>query len=390
MTTIYLYGEMAQRFGRKWKMDVASPAEAIRAIEANRPGLAAYLIAAGDRGVKFKVSVDGSRATTEDHLKIRRESKVIRISPVVAGNKDGLGQLFAGILLVAISVFVPPVGILGAKIGAMTVAGYIGAIGVSMAVGGVATLIAGVPKLDNYAERPDKPSYLFSGPANIIASGDCVPLVYGGPIHAPLRIISAGIYSEDEVRPADDQLSDGPFASAGEYDDYTGLTPPSTPVSRDLQTRQYMRILGLISEGEIAGLCAQDGTILSDADRDKGIYLEETPIRNNDGTFAFKRVKTAFRPGTAAQTYIPGFPSAEAETGVNQKVSNGGNQWTNSVQRQIPAGAHNAVRVNLRVPALYKIDSKGNRTGTTVRFGIQIKRSAVRSFVVLVVSLLLL
>lgn len=221
MTTIYLYGEMAVKFGRTWKLAIDSPAEAIRAIEANKPGLISYLAGAEDRGVKFKVTVNGKRATCENDLQIQREAKTIRISPVVAGNKDGLGQLFVGLALVALSFGTSlPIlgGALSASIGAMTVANYIGALGVGMAIGGVASLVAGVPKLDNYAERNDKPSYLFTGPANVVAKGDCVPLIYG-KVHAPVRIISAGIYSEDEVRPDDEFLSDGPF----------GLYPESLP-----------------------------------------------------------------------------------------------------------------------------------------------------------------
>jgi predicted phage tail protein len=146
--------------------------------------------------------------------------------------------------------------------------------------------------------------------------------------------------------------------------------------ARDLQAKQRARILDLICEGQVAGLCAADGTLLSYADRNKGILLDLTPVKNADGTSAMANIATDFRTGTAHQTYITGFPSSEQEVTVEEEVKKGADKWTNAVQRQIPAGSHNAVRVSVRIPALYQYDAQGNRNGAAVHFSIQLRRSA--------------
>lgn len=51
MTAIYLYGHLGRRFGRRfghrWNLDVSSPAEAVRAIMANRPHFQPYAASLG-------------------------------------------------------------------------------------------------------------------------------------------------------------------------------------------------------------------------------------------------------------------------------------------------------------------------------------------------------
>lgn len=72
----------------------------------------------------------------------------------------------------------------------------------------------------------------------------------------------------------------------------------------------YARVLDLISEGEIVGL--KDGL--------KSVFLDETPMMNQDGTLNFQGAKIWERTGSQDQSYIPGFPAVESELGVGVEL----------------------------------------------------------------------
>lgn len=185
LTTILLHGELAEKFGAKWSLDVKSPAEAIRAIDVNHPGLIQYLAESGDRGIDFAVQVN-SREITEELLTAERACSVIEISPVVRGSKSKWAGVIIGVVLIAVALYsgqwqlIEP--IMSYQIGGMSVAGYVGAIGVSMAIGGVANLIAGQPKGSPLDTGEEKKSYIFNGPQTTTGQGGAIPIVYGGPI----------------------------------------------------------------------------------------------------------------------------------------------------------------------------------------------------------------
>ncbi len=65
-----------------------------------------------------------------------------------------------------------------------------------------------------------------------------------------------------------------------------------------------------ISEGEIQGdLTAQQ------------IYLNDTQLANDDGTYNFTGVVWDWRKGTQDQTYIPGMPEVDNELSVGVTVT---------------------------------------------------------------------
>lgn len=72
----------------------------------------------------------------------------------------------------------------------------------------------------------------------------------------------------------------------------------------------YARVIDLISEGEIVGL--KDGL--------KSVFLDETPMMNQDGTLNFQGAKIWERTGSQDQSYIPGFPAVESELGVGVEL----------------------------------------------------------------------
>lgn len=195
MTTIFLHGEMADLFGPVWKLNVSSVGEAIRAINANKPGLDAYLAESGERGVDFNVKVNEVDTDSEDELRACRKIDTIKISPVVRGSKEKWVSIVIGIVLIIVTYGAYAVyGTAGIAMGTFSTA--IGNLGIALALSGVAQMIAGTPKAGQVDDGGPQSS-LFNGPENTTTQGGPVPLCYGGPILVGSQVVSAGIFTED-------------------------------------------------------------------------------------------------------------------------------------------------------------------------------------------------
>ncbi len=193
MKTIRLYGHLGKRFGREFKFDISTPAEAFKALRVNCPGFLQYLEKHNEPGYKIVVGRDALK--NQEEIGYPCGKGVIRIIPVVAGSgSKEIFQIFAGVALAAFGFYNP-----GAFL-ATKIASAVTGLGVSMAFGGIANLISPPPKTIEPAERPDnKPSFSFDGPVNTIAQGNAVPVGYGRLIVGS-QVISAG-FSVDELQP---------------------------------------------------------------------------------------------------------------------------------------------------------------------------------------------
>ena len=128
-----------------------------------------------------------------------------------------------------------------------------------------------------------------------------------------------------------------------------------------LQSRSIARILDLIGEGEILGL----------VDGDKSIYLDGTPLQNENGTYNFTGVTTEQRVGTPSQSPIPGFTSVATETNVSTEIT-----AASPLTRTVANPDADAVRIKIRLPALYQTNtSTGDVKGTTVELKFEVKAS---------------
>lgn len=203
---ITLRGDLGERFGRDHWLDVATPAEAVRALEANHPGFLAYLQTL-DGACDFAVIVGGDTCLGEsdgDHPLGRRSLEFV---PVVrgAGDNGGIWQIIGGVVLLTIVTIATwgvgtgptamALGITEATLTSILVSA--GAMGVALVLGGVAQMIAGTPKIGvtdrERAQESDKlASYQFSGPVNTAGQGNPVPVVYGELIVGS-QVISMGI-----------------------------------------------------------------------------------------------------------------------------------------------------------------------------------------------------
>lgn len=134
-------------------------------------------------------------------------------------------------------------------------------------------------------------------------------------------------------------------------------TPTEDP--NNLISKSTVRIIDVISEGPIVG--PKNGF--------KDIYLDNTPVQNNDGSFNYKGFSYATRLGYPNQSYIPGFPTVENEVSVGVQV-----KYNTPVSSQINDEDANAIVVKIRVSALSEVDQKsGDIHGTSVTLAFDIK-----------------
>lgn len=179
LITIKLYGHLGRKFGKIHRFDVATPAEAIRALKANFKEFAGYLMQHSEQG--YRIITDMGERTAEQ-LNDPMGGKSIKIVPVVAGAGNGIGQFIMGAVLVAADTF-------------LLHTGYISQIGVAMMVGGAAQMLFAPPAHQpNNGKSGDTPSYAFGGPVNTTVQGNPVPICYGR-LRVGSQVISGGLYA---------------------------------------------------------------------------------------------------------------------------------------------------------------------------------------------------
>ncbi|EJO6717158.1 TPA: TipJ family phage tail tip protein, partial [Salmonella enterica subsp. enterica serovar Saintpaul] len=89
----------------------------------------------------------------------------------------------------------------------------------------------------------------------------------------------------------------------------------STPKLLDdnLKSKQFYRVLDLISEGPIFGPVDQEHL--------SSFKLNKTPVTDANGNVSVNGVSVAWRPGSDSQLPINGFSAIEATTIVNTEVT---------------------------------------------------------------------
>ncbi|MEW6292480.1 MAG: tail assembly protein [Pseudomonadota bacterium] len=201
MKTIRLYGHLGARFGRVFRLDVASPAEAMRALLMQLPGFRDAVLASEGAG-GYRVIAGGAPRDMDTMLDPCGERESIRVVPVMCGaGKKGVGQILLGAALIGFGLMTNGASLAfdaAWKAGGMRLAGYFAAnIGMSLVMGGVAQMLAGTPNTSGTSvERPEnKPSYAFDGPVNTAAQGNPVPICYGRAIVGS-QVVSAGMSVE--------------------------------------------------------------------------------------------------------------------------------------------------------------------------------------------------
>lgn len=187
MKTVKLLGELGKKFGKSYKLDVKSPAEAVRALCANFPEFRKHLNESEKRGLAYRVIV-GKKDQKIDEIHNPSGNQVIKFVPVLQGAGGGLFNVIVGAVLTTASFFVPS-----------AISPYLMNAGIAMVIGGVVQMLTPMPTLsaDTSNNQPDnKPSYVFNGAVNTSAQGYPVPVGYGRMIVGS-AVISAGIVAEE-------------------------------------------------------------------------------------------------------------------------------------------------------------------------------------------------
>ena len=190
LKTIKLYGILAKKFGKQFKLDVANTREAIRALSAQIPGFEKFMLHAHEHGLGFAVYQD-KHNISEYEIDMSTDAAVIKIVPKVigAGGDNGVLQIVLGVVLVVAGYFTfgatSPYGM--ALIGA----------GVGMAIGGITQML--MPTVDTTQDGNqdgNRANKGFGGAVTTVAQGNPVPVLRGRREIGGF-IVSAGQYPED-------------------------------------------------------------------------------------------------------------------------------------------------------------------------------------------------
>lgn len=173
---VRLYGMLADMFGKSFKLDVDTPAEAIKALSVQIQGFEHFVANAHLQGIQFTVYLD-ERNINADDLSLSTSSSIIRISPIIDGAKNvGVFQVIMGVVMIAAAFYTGGTSI--SAWGAMQ-AGLAGA-GAALLIGGVSTMM--MPSaLTNQDQNNDgnKANAGFGGAVTTVQQGLPVPILYG-------------------------------------------------------------------------------------------------------------------------------------------------------------------------------------------------------------------
>ena len=181
MVNVKFYGALKQ-FGTDFKLDCKNVAEVLTALFSQIQGLRQHI----QKGV-YKVRI-GSKYLDNRYLEKGLQYKL----------KDGMTVHFTPVVAGAGAKVQFVVGAALAVVGFSTGMTALGAVGVSLMLGGVAQMLTKTPSMRSGGseEKEKKQSTSFSGLQNMTAQGRPMPLAYGQILTGSL-IISQGVETYD-------------------------------------------------------------------------------------------------------------------------------------------------------------------------------------------------
>lgn len=123
------------------------------------------------------------------------------------------------------------------------------------------------------------------------------------------------------------------------------------------RSKQLIKIVEIISEGEIEGL----------ADGLKSVYFNNTPVQNKDGSYNFNNVQIEGRVGSQVQDVIAGFNTSEKEVSVGTQVKK-----NLPITRTVTDDKVSRLRLTIGVQSLFKQEENGDTNGSKVNLIITI------------------
>ena len=209
MKVVKVYGALRKKLGQcRFEFHADTPAQALKALCVNFPGLDRWFVDCEGEGMYFRVTVGREKITNaapEGLVLPWSEREVFSITPVVTGAGRGLGSVLAGIGLIALSFVTFGAGAFAGAGSATGLAVFGGtgaawgsttlfAIGASLVLGGVAQMLSPQPELgfNTGKEAARLESFTFSGIVNTSKQGLPVPIAYGR-VFTGSAVISSGL-----------------------------------------------------------------------------------------------------------------------------------------------------------------------------------------------------
>ncbi len=211
LKVVKVYGPLRKRLGQcRFEFDVTTPAQVIKALCVNFPGLDKWLIDSEKDGVGYRVTISKEKVGEENVLPLLvpfSEREVLSITPVIAGAGRGAGMILAGAALIGLAVVTGGTSIAFSAGGfsAATTGGFAAAtfgvklavvagnLGVALVLGGIAQALSPQPQLNSTLdEAVQLESFTFSNVLNTSKQGMPVPVAYGR-LFVGSAVLSSGL-----------------------------------------------------------------------------------------------------------------------------------------------------------------------------------------------------
>lgn len=211
MKVVKVYGPLRKYLGQcRFEFVADTPAQAMKALCVNFPGLAQWLLDREAEGMAFRVTRGRDKITNEapEGLVLPwSEREVFSIAPVIVGAGGPVGRILAGVALIALAFvtyggslalgatgFAVKAGLTGFAAFGAGAAAAAGTLGIGLIIGGVAQLISPTPSLgfNTGKEAARLESFSFSGIVNTSKQGMAVPICYGRAFVGS-AVISSGL-----------------------------------------------------------------------------------------------------------------------------------------------------------------------------------------------------
>ena len=196
MKVVKVYGALRKRLGQcRFEFDVATPAQAIKALCVNFPGLEKWLIDSEKDGIAYRVAVSKEKATEENFAPLLMpfsDREVFSITPVVAGAGRGFGQFLLGAAMIGLAA-AGGAGFFGAAFAKNTgLFAVTTQLGIGLTLQGVAQIISPQPEPSAFDEAVQLESFTFSNVVNTSRQGMPVPIAYGR-VFVGSAVLSSGL-----------------------------------------------------------------------------------------------------------------------------------------------------------------------------------------------------
>lgn len=140
--------------------------------------------------------------------------------------------------------------------------------------------------------------------------------------------------------------------SGGGKDGGSNATSSGVEAPNSLRSKQYAKVVDLLSEGPIEGVVGGA----------KGVYFDGVAVQRSDGKFNYGGLTIQFRNGTQSQAVMTGFTGQQAEIGVGLRLKKGF-----PLVRHIANTDVDRVRFTISTPTLsYTNKDTGDVSGTSV------------------------